>query len=243
VIVAALAACSYRQVGTWRNSDTLWSHAISIDATNDAAHVAYAQALFAENRTSEGLEHLRRAVELRPANAGRYGGGALGLDEQQLDAGIRFWAQRAEERPTDPGAKDSLGALLIQKHRTREAIAMWEQALALDANDGNAQANLAWALATCPDETVRDGNRALDLAQKASQLAGGRNALVARTVAAALAESGRFDEAITTAREAQTIATEEGNNSLAEDLDRILTEFEAHRPLRDEAMQPARDLH
>lgn len=56
--------------------------------------------------------------------------------------------------------------------------------------------NLAWALATCSDDRLRDGARALELARKACAATGWQHAYCLGTLGAACAETGAFDEAI-----------------------------------------------
>ena len=62
-----------------------------------------------------------------------------------------------------------------------------------------AQNDLAWLLATCPDNSVRNGQKAVELAQQAVQLSNGRSPEILDTLAAAYAEAGRFHEAVETA--------------------------------------------
>jgi tetratricopeptide (TPR) repeat protein len=50
-------------------------------------------------------------------------------------------------------------------------------------------------LATCPEPDLRDGPRAVALARRAAELTHNQDANVLDTLAAALAEDGRFDEA------------------------------------------------
>src|SRR5439155_4840630 len=82
--------------------------------------------------------------------------------------------------------------------------------------------NLAWALSTCPDASLRNGARAIELAQKADQLAGGQNPILIRTLAAAYAENGRFNDAIETAQRAVQFALAQGDFALASKLEKDL---------------------
>jgi hypothetical protein len=86
----------------------------------------------------------------------------------------------------------------------------------------NAQANLAWVLATSPDASLRDGAKAVALAKKVIERAGHANdvntVIVLRTLAAGYAEIGRFTEAIETAQQASQLAIAQGNSALIEDL-------------------------
>src|SRR5437764_4701155 len=106
--------------------------------------------------------------------------------------------------------------------RTRAAIEQWESALALDANDGNTQSNLAWVLATAPNASLRNGIRAVELAERALKLAGGVSPILHRTLAAAYAEAGRFEDAIATAERGRALAEREGNRELADEFTAVL---------------------
>lgn len=69
------------------------------------------------------------------------------------------------------------------------------------ANDDIACANcLAWLLATCPDDGIRNGAQALAIAEQV--VAKQRVSMYLDTLAAALAEVGRFDDAVRTQQEA-----------------------------------------
>lgn len=78
--------------------------------------------------------------------------------------------------------------------QTKEAIADYEEALTLDSSMAAAMNNLAWILATGEKE-FRDGERAVALATKARELTGDQDSAILDTLAAALAETGKFREA------------------------------------------------
>ncbi|MEY2491251.1 MAG: hypothetical protein QOH24_202 [Verrucomicrobiota bacterium] len=238
-IVIALAACARHQTAYWRNADSLWPHTLAVTTNNDGAHVAFASSLFAEGKTEEAIAHMREAAQIRPAIAGAYGEAPVALTRKQLDAGILYWSGRVDAQPDDVNAHNNLGVLLVQKHQARAAIAQWEQSLSLNPGDGNAQSNLAWVLATAPDDSLRDGNRAVTLAESALQLAGGISPILYRTLAAAYAGTGRFAEAIETATRGRTLAEREGNRSLSEELSGNVSRYRQRLPLRDDSLRPA----
>jgi Flp pilus assembly protein TadD len=74
--------------------------------------------------------------------------------------------------------------------------------------------NVARLLATWPDASLRNGPRAVELAQRAVQLSGGREPLFIATLGAAYAEAGRFPEAIAAAGSALELARLQGNAGL-----------------------------
>ena len=85
--------------------------------------------------------------------------------------------------------------------------------LALDQGYEDAMGGLAWMRATSPDETVRDGAEALRLAEtflnvrNENAVAGGT--LRYQILAAAYAEAGRFEDAVTTQKKVLTMTRED----------------------------------
>jgi tetratricopeptide (TPR) repeat protein len=61
-------------------------------------------------------------------------------------------------------------------------------------------------------------SRAIQLAEQADQLSGRKNPSVVRTLAAAYAESGRFNDAIAAAERALKLASAQGDSALVSDL-------------------------
>ena len=107
-------------------------------------------------------------------------------------------------------ALDNVAMSHIRSREYGAAIRAYEEAIGLrpDSSDvtrsrvrRGVQNNLAWYLATAPDSAVRDGLRALALAQ---QLVAWKpdDAAYLDTFAAAYAEVGRFEDAVRTQREA-----------------------------------------
>jgi tetratricopeptide (TPR) repeat protein len=66
----------------------------------------------------------------------------------------------------------------------------------LDSKDPDARGNLAWLLATCPDEKVRDGKAAVDHATRACEMTSWKSPYLLATLGAAYAEAGDFTQAI-----------------------------------------------
>lgn len=61
--LAVLAVRTMQQVSVWRDTETLFQHALAIDPTNDSAHYAIAPIDLSAGRVSEGIDHLQTAVE------------------------------------------------------------------------------------------------------------------------------------------------------------------------------------
>jgi tetratricopeptide (TPR) repeat protein len=126
-----------------------------------------------------------------------------------------------------------LGVALVKNGQIKEAIDAWQQALKIKPDQINALRGLAWVLATAPDASLRNGTRAVALAQQAIQLSGGDSPVLMRTLAAAYAETGRFGDAIATARRASELAVTQHNGALSAKLSQEIKLYEANTPMRD----------
>jgi protein O-mannosyl-transferase len=136
-------------------------------------------------------------------------------------------------RPNDADAENNLGLALLQRGETKHGLTHLEKALAINPGHMNAEVNLAWILATAPDDSLRNGARALQLAEDVTRRAGHPNAIALRTLAAAYAETGRFNDAIATAQQAIEIARATGGNEgLIADLERNIASYRANQPIR-----------
>ena len=113
-----------------------------------------------------------------------------------------------------------------------EAIAQYQKALQINSNYVQTLNGLAWLLATCPQASLRDGNKAVELAQRANHLTGDGNPVLLGTLAAAYAEAGRFPEAVEAAQQALLFAESRGNTSLAQALRSQLKLYQAGSPFR-----------
>ncbi len=207
-IVIAFAICAWKQTTYWRDNVSLWRHAIAVTSENQIAHQNLGAALWANGDRAEAQ------VQARIAN-------------------IIHAEATVKDFPFNIAARDSLGALLVQAGDVHGAISQWEVSLQIDPNDGNALNNLAWILATYPDDSIRNGRRAVQLAESATALPGGDLPIVLRTLAASYAEQGDFPQAINTSQRAIDRAAEQGNTALVETLRHELELYQAQKPYRE----------
>ncbi len=117
-----------------------------------------------------------------------------------------------------------------------------ERALAQAADSWMALNNVAWMLATCPDASIRDGERAVVLAERASQIMQDGDSEFLDTLAAAYAEAGRFPEAVTTITRAAQIAADAGQREGVVRFEQRRELYQAGRPLRVAGSCPRRAL-
>jgi len=117
--------------------------------------------------------------------------------------------------------------LNLGKHA--EAIADYEKAMKLEPNDHGILNNLAWVLATSPDDKLRDGKRAIRLATEACETTDYKLAHVLSTLAAAYAETGDFDSAV----QWSTKAVELDDKEHGDEIKKELESYKAKKPWRE----------
>lgn len=107
--------------------------------------------------------------------------------------------------PNHATAYLNLGLVSESKKDFSAAIGHYRAALKILPTWDIALNQLAWILATSPEDELRDGARALELATRLHQLTRGSQPVFLRTLAAALAENGRFDEALKLVEQAKAL--------------------------------------
>jgi len=110
----------------------------------------------------------------------------------------------------------------------RKARENFQRAIRLFPDFALAHNNLAWLLATCSEDELRDGPSAVTSAQKACELTGFTNARHLDTLAAAHAEAGDFEEAVKRATQAIELADEDSRTPIEARLEL----YNAGRPFR-----------
>src|SRR5215813_921065 len=198
--------------------------ALQIRSRNNAAHYYPGSALIENNlanllaqkgRLNEAIDHYHNAMRIRPGYGDPYLnlGNILFRQGQMHDAMVLWQKARATE-PKDGRFHTLLADAFLRAGSQQDAIGEYEQAVRNSFEDPLPRNSLAWLLATSSDASLRDGKRAVELANEAVRLSHGKDPNYLRTLAAACAESGRFLEAEQTARRAFRAAELLNNRSL-----------------------------
>ena len=190
--------------------------------------------LATQGRPAEAIRQFQKALAVEPDyTKAHYNLANIFFVQGRWDEAIKHYQQALKQMPDSVHAHYQLGLALQSRGRFAEAVAQLQKVLELDPKHIPAQNNLAWLLATCPDGSLRDGKKAVALAQQAVQLSGGKSPEILDTLAAAYAEAGRFPEAVATARRALDLSIAQNNKSLAEVLQNQLKLFESHSPYHE----------
>ena len=238
--IAVLSWRAWVQTSYWRDSETLFTHALAVTSNNDVAENNLGIVFLRKGKLDDAISLLQAAVDLRPENAPAHDNLAKALLQKgQVADALVHYRKLLEIQPENVETRNILGTVLIQQGRIREAIEQWQKALAIQPENGNAMSNLAWVFAASPEDSVRDGARAVELAKNALRISGGKIPMIFRTLAAAYAENGRFREAIETAQHGVALANSQGNPGLAAELQSNIALYQAGRRLRDPSLTNA----
>lgn len=225
LIVAILLILSWKQTSHWRDTESLWRYTLGVTPDSDVAHVGLAGILFTRGQIDASIDHYEHALSLRDGNvAAHFGLGRALAAKQKTDAAILHFQKTLSIQPDYIAASNDLGVMLASKGQIAEAIAAWRRTLSFDPDNADANNNIAWVRATASDAELRNGKEALELAERAVKF-GGENSVVLRTLAAAQAENGRFEDAVRTCGRAEQLAAQSGDNAMVENLRHCLELF------------------
>jgi tetratricopeptide (TPR) repeat protein len=183
----------------------------------DAAIEAYS--------TTLGLQFDHAESHYSIANAFRQKG--------QVDDAILHYRLALGLRPDYADAHNNLANAFRQQGRIEEAIREYEAALKSNPGLVPAQNNLAWLLATAADPKLRNGGKAVELAEQAVLATDGHNPIFLHTLAAAYAENRDFTKAIAAANDALEIADANGITSLSESLRSKIALYQSGLPYHE----------
>ncbi|HEY2567737.1 MAG TPA: tetratricopeptide repeat protein [Candidatus Udaeobacter sp.] len=235
--VIVLSFCAWIQTRHWRDSETLFKHALSVTTNNDVAENNLGIVYLGQGNVDQAISLLQAAVDLRSDNSPAQENLAKALLQKgRVSEALIHYRKLLELQPDNIEVHNIVGTVLIQQGRAREAIDEWQKVLTIQPDNGNAMSNLAWVFATSPDDSIRDGPKAVQLASKAVRISGRRIPILFRTLAAAYAEVGDYSKAIETAQEGADLANSQGNSGLTTELQSNVALYHTERPLRDPSL-------
>jgi tetratricopeptide (TPR) repeat protein len=314
VVLAVLITCARTQTAYWRDSETLWTHALSCTTNNTIAHNNLGDAFYQQGRMNEAIAQFQKTLAIDPNNPeANYDLGNAFFQQGRMDEAIAQFQKTLAINSSDmdvhynyADVHNNLGNVFLRQGRMDEAVAQFQTALAINPKDANThynlgnafrqqggvneaiaefekalaikpqfaeahynlgnaflqqghvdeaithfqkaltikpdyvevQNNMALVLATCPQASLRNGIKAVELAERANQLTGGKNPVVLCTLAAAYAEAGRFPEAVETAQRAMQLAETQSNTALAGALQSQLKFYRAGIPFHGTEQAP-----
>jgi len=151
IIIFTLLITTWRQVSHWKNSITIFKHAIRV---TDKKHPTFAIAynnlgivLFAKQKNEEAISHYKMALELNPDSAVAHNNLGIALfTKQKNEEAISHYKMAIKINPDYANAHNNLGVALLHAEMTEEAIDYFKEAIRIRPDYAAAQKNLEMAL-------------------------------------------------------------------------------------------------
>lgn len=207
---------------------------LQINPKNVKAHMILGAILVSQQKIPEAGQHFMVAMLLRPGDIII----KSGLKQTLQETGPEETVNNLMQLLGTESAADiytSVALIRLAEDKFPEAKKQFEAALALKPDDPDILNQLAWLLATCPDQSLLDGKRAVDLSSRACAFTDNKEPRTLTSLAAALARQAEFGKACTEAGLAIDLAAAAGDNDLVLRNRELIKNYRAHKAFTDSA--------
>jgi tetratricopeptide (TPR) repeat protein len=147
-LLALLAVITWKQVGIYRDLETLWRDTLEKNPVSWMAQNNFAAVLMQTGRLDEAFAHLQKALEIDPDNVETHNNlGYVLLQMGRAEESLAYFQKALEIEPNRAAVVHyNLGHALLQRGRADEAIPHLEKALEIDPTYLPAHSDLGYAL-------------------------------------------------------------------------------------------------
>jgi tetratricopeptide (TPR) repeat protein len=197
---AAIVVClvlTRQQLGHWKDSETLFRHALEVTENNWLAHLNLGSALDEKGQTDEAIREFEEAIRLKSGYVLAHNNlGVAIVKKGQIDEGISQYHEAIRLKPDYALAHSNLGLALVEKGQIEEAIREFQEAIRLKPDFAEAHSNLGMALVRKGQigEAIREFQEAIRLKPDFAE--------AHYNLGMALVRKSQIDEAITEFQEA-----------------------------------------
>jgi tetratricopeptide (TPR) repeat protein len=144
-VLIGFGAVSSHQIGTWRNSATLYQRALAVTDDNYLAHTGSGNSLLQEGRLDDAERQFAEALRIRPGwPKARMGLADIAAARGKLDGALRIYEEELRRNPDDIEMIGRYGTTLGLAGRNAEA--RLHLLRALDASPGVAELHLTLSI-------------------------------------------------------------------------------------------------
>ncbi len=210
-----------------------YSESLRIRPDFMSTHLSLGVALREQGNYDAAIRHFHEALRIEPNNAIAHNnlGVVLVLKGNDKEAVSHFF-EAIRINPDYAGAYYNLGKIFGNQEKIENAILYYRKTLYINPHMTQALYNLSWILATHRDAKYRNGKDALKLAQSLCEITQYKQSLALDSLAAAYAEMGSFDNAVSAAKKGFKLALEQGPEELVQGLKKRLQLYEKRYPYR-----------
>ena len=191
LLVTALGARTYDETSHWRNSETLWNHAIENTSENSVAQNSLGTVLLEKGEFEQAARHYEEALKVEPDSAVIHGDLGKALERAgRIDEAMFEFRRALQLNPRSADVFYDLGNVSMDKGQTEQAISYYDRAIQIKPDFAGVYNNL--------------GNAYLRLGQLDEAISNYRKAVALRpdlpdpqyNLGNALSKKGNFVEAI-----------------------------------------------
>lgn len=141
-----LMTSAWIQVGFWKDSLTLFQHALQITEDNYVTHYNVGVMLYNEGRIEDAGRHYSKAIRIHPNYAKAHNNlGAILAEAGKHEAAMKHYAKAIRLRPDFADAYANMGASLAKQGKNKRAIEYFQRALEVNPESASIFSNLAVA--------------------------------------------------------------------------------------------------
>lgn len=190
LVICALTAATWRQLGYWQDSITLYRHTLAVTSDNYLILNNYGIALTEQGNLDSAIMQYQEALRVWPRSANAHINLGAALAQQgRFPEAIEQYQAAINLQPDYALARGDMGKALANLGRADEALVQYEQALKLDPGLADVHLNLALLLmkAGRPEEARQHYETVLRLEPYSVK--------APNNMGIALAQEGRMNEA------------------------------------------------
>jgi tetratricopeptide (TPR) repeat protein len=223
---------AYFQLKQYDKAIDDFTSAISIPPTDWMALDYRGLAYGTKGDTTNAIRDFNKAIQLQPKDALLYHrrGYAYAVEKQWDKAGSNY-IEAIQLNPTNAISYEGLAYTYFQRRDPINAVKNYDMALQLNPSQPAFLNSLAWFLSVYPDASIRNGQKAVNLAEKACELSHWEKWYCIGTLAAAYAETGDFTNAVKYQEQALHLDGA-SDKELLEEQDRLKL-YEQHQPFHE----------
>jgi tetratricopeptide (TPR) repeat protein len=187
------------------------------------------------NELDQAIADFEVAIRLDPKQAYVFNGrGAVLAARNEFEKALNDYSEAIRLDPKFALAYRNRAATWLSQKKYDKALGDYNEAIRLEPNNPSTYNNVAWLVATCRVDSVRDSKAAVLNATKACELTEFKNPEYLDTLAASYAAEGQFDKAVETQTRAIGLLTGKETKEYRERFENRLQLYRQRKPYRQE---------
>ena len=221
------------QHGKYNEAMIHYIKALKINPNYVQAHNNLGYALARQGKYKDAIYHYDEALSINPNDVKTHNNLGIVLARKgNFKDAVYHYNEALRSNPNYVRAYYNLGKIYANQGNIEDAIHYYRKALVVNPNMTQALYNISWIFATLENDKFRNGEEAIELAEKLCKITQYNQPLALDALAAAYAETGNFELAVLTAQKALKLAEHQGPEELAFGLRKRLELYMKRQPYR-----------